>query len=184
MTTFRRALVAASIMWAALLPLAPFAASQPAPAPFWYGLAFVAYGAGSFICHQLPARSFHGWLAQWPVCARCTGIYFGAAMAAVVATVRLPPSPLRGFGVPGKPDTTYETVRLKPDTTYITRMSTRRARGLLVAAALPTAVTLLYEWTTGDTPSNAIRALAGAPLGAAVAVIVIEALRIQAAGRR
>ena len=51
-------------------------------------------------------------------------------------------------------------------------------------AALPTAVTLVYEWTTGNTPSNAIRALAGAPLGAAVALIVIEALRIQAAGRR
>ena len=53
-------------------------------------------------------------------------------------------------------------------------MSTRRARGLLVAAALPTAVTLIYEWTTGDTPSNAIRALAGAPLGAAVAFLVVD----------
>src|SRR5437773_7229118 len=115
-----RAFVAASVTWAVLLPIAPFAASQPAPARFWYGLAFVVYGAGSFICHQLPARSFHSWSAQWPVCARCTGIYFGAAMAAVVATVRLPPLPLRGFGGPRKPDTTYETVRLKPDTTYET----------------------------------------------------------------
>jgi hypothetical protein len=42
---------------------------------------------------------------------------------------------------------------------------------------LPTAVTLIYEWTTGDTPSNPIRALAGAPLGAAVAFIVVGALR-------
>jgi hypothetical protein len=62
--------------------------------------------------------------------------------------------------------------------------SVSRARMLLVAAVLPTAVTLIYEWTTGNTPSNAIRALAGAPLGAAVALIVIEALRIQTAGRR
>src|SRR5882762_6843024 len=120
MTALRHAFLAMSIAWAVLLPLAPLAASQPAPAPLWYGLAFAVYGAGSFICHQLPERSFHSWAAQWPVCARCTGIYFGAAMAAVVATVRL------------KPDTTYETVRLKPDTTYVTRMSTRRARGLLV----------------------------------------------------
>jgi Predicted membrane protein (DUF2085) len=163
MTALRRAFLAMSIAWAVLVPLAPFAASKPAPAHFWYGLAFAVYGAGSFICHQLPARSFHSWSAQWPVCARCTGIYFGAAMAAVVATVRLPPSPLRGFGGPGK-----------PDTTYVTRMSTRRARGLLVAAALPTAVTLIYEWTTGDTPSNAIRALAGAPLGAAVVFLVVD----------
>ena len=172
MIALRRAFLVTSIAWAVMLPLAPFAATQPAPAPLWYGLAFAVYGAGSFVCHQLPARSFHTWAAQWPVCARCTGIYFGAAVVAVVATVRL------------KPDTTYDTVRLKPDSMYITRMSTRRARGLLVAAALPTAVTLIYEWTTGDTPSNAVRALAGAPLGAAVALIVIEALRIQAAARR
>ena len=62
--------------------------------------------------------------------------------------------------------------------------SVSRTRILLVLAALPTAVTLIYEWTTGDTPSNAIRALAGAPLGAAVALIVVEALRIQVAARR
>jgi hypothetical protein len=176
MTTLRRAFLALSIAWAALLPLAPFAASQPAPAPLWYGLAFAVYGAGSFICHQLPARSFHTWAAQWPVCARCTGIYFGAAAAAIVATVRLPPSPLRDFGESGEPDTTYATVRLKPDTTY-------RARALLAAAALPTAATLIYEWTTGDMPSNVIRALAGAPLGAAVALVVVDALRIRGAAR-
>ena len=152
MTIFRRAFVTASIAWAVLLPLAPFAASQPAPARFWYGLAFAAYGAGSFICHQLPARSFHTWSAQWPVCARCTGIYLGAA-AAVIAMVRL-----------------------KPDPTDDQTATTRRARVLLAVAALPTAVTLIYEWSTGETPSNAIRALAGAPLGAAVAFIIIAAL--------
>jgi Predicted membrane protein (DUF2085) len=164
MTILRRAFVAASITWAVLLPLAPFAASQAAPARFWYGLAFIVYGAGSFICHQLPARSFHSWSAQWPVCARCTGIYFGAAAVAIIAMVRL------------KPDPTYDTVRLKPDPTYDS-VTTGRARVLLVVAALPTAVTLIYEWTTGVTPSNAIRALAGAPLGAAIAFIVVEALR-------
>jgi len=141
-----------SIAWAVLVPLAPFAASKPAPAHFWYGLAFVVYGAGSFICHQLPARSFHSWSAQWPVCARCTGIYFGAAVVAVVAMVRL------------KPDPTYDRAA----------SSASRARILLMLAALPTAVTLIYEWTTGDTPSNAIRALAGAPLGAAVAFLVVD----------
>ena len=46
------------IVWALLLPLAPFAASQPAPARVWYALAFVVYGAGSVVCHQLPERSF------------------------------------------------------------------------------------------------------------------------------
>jgi hypothetical protein len=181
MTALRRAFLALSIGWAALLPVAPLAASQPAPARFWYGLAFAVYSAGSFICHQLPERSFHLWSAQMPVCARCTGIYLGAAVAAVIAMVRLPlsafaptaaadKSPLRGFGA-----------LRKPDTTYAMHSSTRRARVLLAAAALPTAVTLVYEWTTGDTPWNAIRALAGAPLGAAVAFVVVEALRVRRA---
>lgn len=169
MSTLRRAFVASSIAWAALLPLAPFAASQPAPAPVWYALAFAVYGAGSFICHQLPARSFHSWSAQWPVCARCTGIYFGGALAGIIAMVRL------RKGRP-RPDTTLEMVRLKPDATSVTHVSTWRARVLLAVAALPTAMTLVYEWTTGDTPSNALRALAGAPLGAAVVFIVVEVL--------
>jgi hypothetical protein len=72
-------------------------------------------------------------------------------------------------------------VRLKADptyseTTYETIYGTRHTRVLLALAALPTAATLVYEWTTGDMPSNAIRALAGAMLGAAIAFIVLRAL--------
>jgi uncharacterized membrane protein len=158
-TILRRVFVASSIVWALLLPLAPFAASRPAPAIAWYTLAFLVYGAGSVVCHQLPERSFFLWSAQWPVCARCTGIYFGAAVAALFAM----------------------TVRLKPDNTY-QGITSRRARLMLLAAALPTAATLVYEWTTGDMPSHMIRALAGAPLGAAIAIIVAGALRLQRAG--
>jgi hypothetical protein len=43
-------------------------------------------------------------------------------------------------------------------------------------AILPTIVTLVYEWVTGDTPSNVVRAVAGAPLGAAVAFVVMSAV--------
>jgi hypothetical protein len=52
---------------------------------------------------------------------------------------------------------------------------------LLAVAALPTAATLIYEWTTGNMPSNAIRALAGAPLGAAIAFLIIGALSVRRA---
>ena len=152
MTILRRAFVTASIVWAVLLPIAPFAAAQPAPARFWYGLALVVYGAGSFVCHQLPWRSFHSWSTQWPVCARCAGIYFGAATTVVTYVAS-------GFS-----------------RTFSRIVTTRLARMLLVAAVLPTAMTLAYEWTTGDTPSNAIRALAGAPLGAAVALVIVHSL--------
>jgi len=39
----------------------------------------------------------------------------------------------------------------------------------------PTALTLVYEWTTGVTPANWIRAISGAVLGGAVALVVIRA---------
>lgn len=34
--------------------------------------------AGSWWCHQLPARSPHTWGVQMPLCWRCAGILFGA----------------------------------------------------------------------------------------------------------
>ena len=40
---------------------------------------------------------------------------------------------------------------------------------MLLVAFVPTAVTLAFEWSTGVMPANWIRALAGLPLGAAVA---------------
>jgi uncharacterized membrane protein len=113
------------------------------------------YGAGSVVCHQLPARSFHAWDAQWPVCARCTGIYIGAAVTAATYVVS-------GFS--------------RANVVSAGTVTSWRARVLLAVAALPTALTLVYEWTTGITPSNTMRALAGAPIGAAVAFVVVSSL--------
>jgi uncharacterized membrane protein len=156
---WRRAFIAAAIGWAVALVLAPSIAARPDTPPL-YAFAFGVYAAGSLLCHQLADRSFHLWGVQMPVCARCTGIYAGGAVAAIVAYVV---SAFRRTQVRLKPNATYGSlVRLKPDTTY------RYARIALLAAALPTAATLVYEWTTGQTPANAIRALAGFPLGAAV----------------
>ena len=47
-----------------------------------------------------------------------------------------------------------------------------QARRLLLVALVPTAITLVYEWTTGTMPANWIRALAGLPLGASVAWLI------------
>jgi len=46
--------------------------------PFW-GLAI--YRAFSYVCHQLPERSFFIAEHQFAVCARCTGLYAGFAVA-------------------------------------------------------------------------------------------------------
>jgi uncharacterized membrane protein len=142
------ALVGASATWVAALIAAPFAATR---AHFWpplYAFAVAVYGVGATICHQLPARSFRLWGAQMPVCARCTGIYVGAALAAVVAAA---PADARA-GRPGP----------------------FGARSLLFVAALPSLATLVFEWTTGQAPSNLIRAAAGLPLGAAVAWLLVR----------
>ena len=135
----RRAFLGASTAWLALIPLAAFAASRPAAPSSIYALAAGVYAVGHFVCHQLPARSFHLWGVQLPVCARCTGVYVGAAATAIALTL-------------GR-----------------RRVQTDRARLVFVLAVLPTAATLVFEWTTGVTPSNWIRAIAGLPLGAAVA---------------
>ncbi len=49
-------------------------------APF----AFTIYKAFSFVCHQIPERSFHLAGHQFAVCSRCTGLYSGFAVAALV----------------------------------------------------------------------------------------------------
>ena len=135
-----------------MIPLAPFAANQPPPARAWYALAFLIYSVGSVVCHQLPARSFELWSTQMPVCARCTGIYLGAAVMAIASLFRL----RSDWSAPP--------------------LDARHARYALAAAALPTAVTLAFEWITGNVPSNLIRAASGLPLGVVVVIVILGAL--------
>ena len=140
----RRAFVTTAVAWALLLPLATRLASEAQPSNGGYLFALFVYVVGGLVCHQLPARSFQLWAHQMPVCARCTGIYLGAAVAAIVA---LP----------------------------WTRLAIRRSRAVLIAAALPTVLTLVYEWTTGEMPANGIRFAAGVPIGLVVASLVVTA---------
>jgi uncharacterized membrane protein len=139
----QRGFLVVATTWLVALPLAALAAGHPAAPPAAYGFAFAVYSVGRVICHQLPVRSFHFAGMPLPVCARCTGIYVGAAAAAVL----LRDSPLR---------------------TRANRYG-GRARLILLLACAPTAATLAFEWSTGAMPANWIRALAGLPLGAAVA---------------
>jgi uncharacterized membrane protein len=145
----RRLFCAGAVGWAALIPSAALAAGRAAGAPVVGLLAAVPYAIGAVICHQQAARSFAIWSQQLPVCARCTGIYTGAALVALVSAVRI--------------------------------TGTRVAQGFspartMIVAALPTAATLAYEWSTSTMPSNIVRAIAGFPLGAAVAWVILSAV--------
>jgi Predicted membrane protein (DUF2085) len=162
--TLRRAFVGASVTWFVALPLAAFASSRPYPPTPLYLLSFGTYLVGSLLCHQRPERSFFLWGSQMPVCARCTGIYAGAALAALALPfiARLKPSRRSADGA--------EAARS-------TGNALGPARMLLTVSIVPAAATLVYEWTTGHVPANWIRAVSGLPIGVVVAWIVQSAAR-------
>lgn len=167
MPIVRRAYSIAAPGWVALLALGPFAATRVHASTATHAFALAVYFVGSLVCHQKPERSFHAWGAQLPVCARCTGIYVGAAMAAlfVVRALRhadAAPAALKG-------GTTNQPV-VQNDRTI------DHLRAQMFACALPTAATLVFEWTTGATPSNAIRFAAGVPLGVFISWLIVRPL--------
>jgi hypothetical protein len=154
MTKFRGAFVLLAVVWTLVVLAVPFAASGNGLASWAAGRAIVSvvYEIGRLVCHQRPERSFFLSGAQLPVCARCTGIYVGAALTGAVAwsLTRLS-GRLQAIGGP------------------VSRDSLRR---VLLMAVVPTVATIVYEWTTGEMPGSWTRAVSGGPLGAAVAWIV------------
>jgi uncharacterized membrane protein len=109
----------------------------------------IVFLAGSLICHQRPERSFFWAGHQFPVCARCTGLYLSALTG------------LLGW------------LAIKSATRWRRRpIDPRTARTLFVAAAVPTAISLASGALGVWDGSNITRALTALPLGAAAGVIV------------
>jgi uncharacterized membrane protein len=138
-----RLLAAVAVLWAGALPLAASLRGVPSGAGALF--AFLIYAVGGVICHQRPDRSFHFGATPLPVCARCAGIYAGAAVIALLTLVG------------------YRTRAWSPT----------KARLWLAAAAAPAVLSLLYEWGTAEIPSNNVRAATGLLIGFAVAAIVL-----------
>lgn len=169
MRKWQWAFAVTAAVWTLSLPAASFAASHPGAQPLRYAFALTIYAIGRLVCHQRPERSFHLWAAQLPVCARCLGLYVGAALSAAVTVVASRPERSRNSGVRTPAASVFRR-------TFRTTPSTRHVTAILLAAALPTALTLLYEWTTGSTPTNVVRAATALSLGGVVAVIVLRGL--------
>jgi len=69
------------------ISLAILAAIICAPLTLSYGytrFASAIYKTFSYVCHQIPERSFHLAGHKFGVCSRCTGLYSGFALAALV----------------------------------------------------------------------------------------------------
>jgi predicted membrane protein DUF2085 len=156
-SSLRAAFVAAAAAWAALIVLAPFLASRPHGSPVASALILGIYGIGSAICHQLPERSIRLWTVQMPVCARCTGIYFGAVLGAFAGVLRRPAAARH---------------RSRDVAPYL---APARVRTVLAIAVAPSLATLIDEWATGVMPSHVIRAAAGLAIGIVAAWLVVAA---------
>lgn len=81
--------VFATVIWAitAAIALALVATIIGAPLAQAHGHSEIAspiYQAFSFVCHQIPERSFHLSGQKFGVCSRCTGLYGGFAVAVLV----------------------------------------------------------------------------------------------------
>ena len=136
------ALAGAAAGWAVAIPMVPAAASV------WPTGAAVLYAVGALVCHQLPERSFHADGHQWLVCARCSGLYLGAAVGALTA-----------WGYHWR----------HPTTTW--------SRGTVIPAlqvvALPTALTVVSAWLGLGDPTNLWRAGLAAPLGLVAGAVAV-----------
>lgn len=142
MRWFSRALAVGGIGWFAAVLLAPFAIHSSSS--ILSHAAALVYAAGGLVCHQRPERSFWAADSQLPVCARCTGLYFAAALAAPCALA---------FG---------------------SSVSGRSARLAALVAAVPTAATWSLEFAGLAHPSNTVRAVAALPLGFVAAWLVVS----------
>jgi uncharacterized membrane protein len=55
----------------------------------------------------------------------------------------------------------------------------RRMRGVLIASAMPTIITVALEWANLTAPGNVVRASAALPLGAAGGWVFVRLLRVE-----
>ena len=173
MILLRRALIGGALLWAAALPAATMIAAHSHPTAFASVFAVGVYLVGSAVCHQLEARSFHLWAHQMPVCARCAGIYFGAAAAAIVA-LWCQPTVWHGTPVSRRASVWREATVWREAIVWRRASALRSPRTLIALSLLPAVASAIYEWTTGVTPSNLTRAATGVVLGGTVAWLLLN----------
>jgi len=148
-----RARVAAALIvaWAAWLAVSPLAAAQASQSWILWSVA-ATYRAGRLICHQQPGRSPRVGGVQTAVCARCLGLYEGAAAGAAAGLV---------------------WARRRSDARTGARQRLAAVKWLLAGSAVPTVALWLAEHAAGVGVGNAIRFAGGLPLGAAAAAFVV-----------
>jgi len=109
----------------------------------------IIYAAGGLICHQRPERSFFLNGHQFPVCARCTGLYLSAAMG-IIGWLAL------------KIARRWSSLPFDP----------RLAKRVVILSAIPTAVSFMTGVLGIWDGSNLTRAMLAIPVGASAGAVV------------
>jgi len=109
----------------------------------------IIYAAGGLFCHQRPERSFFLDGHQFPVCARCTGLYLSAAMG-IIGWLAL------------KIARRWSSLPFDP----------RLAKRVVILSAIPTAVSFMTGVLGIWDGSNLTRAMLAIPVGASAGAVV------------
>jgi uncharacterized membrane protein len=112
--------------------------------------AAVLYTAGTVVCHQVTTRSFHIEGVRMPVCARCAGLYAGAAAGMLLW---------------------WGTRRRQAARLWMTAPV-----AALALVAVPTALTWGAAMVGLWDPGNLTRAVAALPLGLVTGTLVTAAI--------
>jgi uncharacterized membrane protein len=140
-----------AVLWLVTLAIAPL---LPTP------ISAVVYAIGAFICHQRPERSFELTGVQLPVCARCLGLYAGAAAGATIATslgrVRWPRAAIVLSVVPAALSLIVEWSGFAQPTNMLRALTGVVAGGVIAAVVL---ATLHYEQCAPPRPIGPSRPL-------------------------
>lgn len=151
------ALFLTSAGWLVALVAAPHVvAHAAADDPRWVPV-LATYALGAVVCHQRRDRSFELDGVPMPVCARCTGLYGGAAIGAAVGLLT---EVWLGAAWRRRP--------------FVERLS--GIRWLILSVAAPTAISVVAEMALNLTLSNTVRAIVALPLGGVMAWFVVVAI--------
>ena len=142
-----------------------------------HGIYEKAFVVGSSVCHQIPSHSYETSGIQFPLCARCSGLYLGSfiGLAYYLTQGKKKAIPARGFTLlllffflvwAGDGVNSFITDFLNKTILYETTNTTRLITGFGMGLVMSTALTTLFNLTVWQDSKN--QPLLHSPLQVAV----------------
>ena len=130
-----------------------------------HGLYEKAFTVGSSVCHQIPSHSYEVSGIQFPLCARCSGLYLGSfiGLAYYLTQGRKKALPTKGFSLllliffliwAGDGVNSFTTDFLNKTILYETTNTTRLITGFGMGLVMSTALVTLFNLTVWQDGKN------------------------------